>query len=207
MDLLIGLVRIDNEDNAVLCIKIITDIMPQQAKILVDKGQTTLALINLMLDQIYLVVRAQLDSQASQKPRLRMPLSGPHGNSSRPHASVASISDIALDQRTLPSLKAITSLKVLSGWPTIAQSMLENYKPLDRRDIDLIFPHIMSTLLLRAKPQEKADAAVMEGTIFIGINPNVKNKALFAELIMTQVNAARLLAYLLRACREQTRRV
>jgi len=52
MDLLISLVRIDDEENASLCIKIIIDVLQHQTKVLGDKLQPFLALIEHMFDQI-----------------------------------------------------------------------------------------------------------------------------------------------------------
>lgn len=209
MDLLISLVRIDNEENASVCIKIIRDIMQHQTKVLGDKLQPFLALIEHMFDQINLVVRDQLDNQAPHNsiPGMSLPGSSQtHENSPRPGSSIASISDTDLDlQQPLPLLKAMASFKVLAECPILVQSMFEVYQSSDSLDINLIFLRIKSILLLQAKPQEQAHAvAAAEGTIFTGVSPNISNRAEFGEFIGIQVKAISLLEYLLRKSEELT---
>ncbi|KAA8573747.1 hypothetical protein EYC84_005312 [Monilinia fructicola] len=64
VDLLINLVRIDNEENAALCVKTIMDIMRNQTKVLQDRVQPFLGLIQELFDQMDSVVRDQLDNSA-----------------------------------------------------------------------------------------------------------------------------------------------
>ncbi|KAH8591872.1 hypothetical protein B0O99DRAFT_690168 [Bisporella sp. PMI_857] len=171
-DLLINLVRMDNEENASLCIKIIIDIMRYRTKVLGDKLQPFLALIDHMFDQINLVVRDQLDNQApyNSTPGTSLPESSQnHDNSPRSGSSTASISDIHLEQPTLPLPKAMASLKVLGECSILVQSIFEFYQSSDSLDIKLIFLRIKSILLLQAKLQEQAHAAAAAmGSIFTG---------------------------------------
>jgi transformation/transcription domain-associated protein len=201
VDLLINLMRIDKEENASLCIKIIIDIIGHQTKVLGDKVQPVLALIEHMFDQINLVVRDQLDNQAPHNSTHGMSLpesSQTHDKSPRSGSSTASISDIDLEQPTLPLPKAMASFKVVGECPIIVQSIFEVYQSSHSLDINLIFLRIKSILLLQAKPQEQAHAAAAtEGTIFTGVSPNIGNRAAFGEFIRTQVKALSLLAYLL----------
>jgi transformation/transcription domain-associated protein len=68
VDLLMGLVRCDNEENASLCVKTIMDIMRHQTKVLGEKVQPFLSLIQELFDQMESVVRDQLDNPTSVVP-------------------------------------------------------------------------------------------------------------------------------------------
>jgi len=68
VDLLIGLVRNDNEENAVLCVKIISEIMRHQHKVLAPKVQPFLDLIHELFEQVNKIVQEQLDSTSSIGP-------------------------------------------------------------------------------------------------------------------------------------------
>jgi len=201
-------VRIDNEENALLCFKIIIDVMRQQTKVLGDKLQPFLGLIEHMFDQINLVVRDQLDNQAphNSTPGMSLPKSSQtHDNSPRSGSSTAPISDIDLEQPTLSLPKAMASLKVLGECPIIAQTMFEVYQSSASLDINLIFLHIKSILRLQAKPQEQAHAAAAAmGTIFTGVSPNISDRAVFGEFIGIQVRTISFLACLLRRSEELT---
>jgi hypothetical protein len=181
--------------------------MRHQTKVLGDKLQPFLGLIEHMFDQIDLVVRDQLDNQARRSLTHGMSLpksSQTHDNSPRSGSSTASISDIELGQPTLSLPKAMASLKVLGECPIIIQSILEVYQSSESLDINLIFLRIKSILLLQAKPQEQAHAAAAKkGTIFTGVSPNIGNREAFGEFIGTQVKAVSRLAYLLRISEEQ----
>jgi hypothetical protein len=206
---MIGLVRIDNEENALLCLKVIRDIMQHQTKVLGNKLQIFLALIEHMFNQIDLMVNDQLDNQAphSSIPGLsRLGNSQCHENSNRSGLSISTISDIDLDlqQLALPSLKAMASFKVLAECPIIVQSIFDIYQLSDCLDTKLIFNRIKRVLLLQAKPQEQAHAsAAAKGTIFTGVSPNIGDRGVFGEFIGSQVNAISSLAYLLRHFEEQ----
>jgi hypothetical protein len=204
VDLLISLVRTDNEENALLCIKTIIDIMRHQTKVLGDKFQPFLALIQHMFDQIKLLVMDQLDTQSPHNsiPGISPPGSSQtHENSPRPGSSVASISDpgLGLRQQTLPLPKAMASFKVLAECLTIAQSTFQVYQSSVSMDIKPFFLFIESVLLLQAKHQEQAHAtAAANGTIFTGVSPDISNRPAFGDFIGIQVKAISFLAYLLK---------
>ena len=118
VDLLISLVRIDNEENAQLCVKTIMDIMRHQTKVLQDKVQPFLALIQELFDQMEAVVRDQLDNAP---PGPATPGSSQHQNSPRPGSPVASaVTELGADpqQQTRPLLKECSPLKFCKSVPS-----------------------------------------------------------------------------------------
>ncbi|RAL61698.1 hypothetical protein DID88_002766 [Monilinia fructigena] len=210
VDLLINLVRIDNEENAALCVKTIMDIMRNQTKVLQDRVQPFLGLIQELFDQMDSVVRDQLDNSA--------PGSNPPGvpstpgssqtfqNSPRPGSPAASVTDLGPDpqQQTRKLLKGMQSFKVLAECPIIVVSIFQVYRNSVTQNVKLFVPLIKSVLLLQAKPQEQAHAeAAKKGTIFTGVSPDIKNRAAFGEFITAQVKTMSFLAYLLRVYSQQ----
>ncbi|KAH8758668.1 hypothetical protein BGZ57DRAFT_622732 [Hyaloscypha finlandica] len=205
VDLLMHLVKVDNEENASLCVKTIMDIMRHQTKVLQDKVQPFLSLIQELFDQMESVVRDQLDNPAPGVPSTPGS-SQAYQNSPRPGSPVASVSELGADpqQQTRPLLKGMQSFKVLAECPIIVVSIFQAYRNTVAGNVKLFIPLIKSVLLLQAKPQEQAHLdAEAKGTIFTGVSPNIRNRAAFGEFITAQVKTMSFLAYLLRVYSQQ----
>lgn len=204
VDLLMNLVKCDNEENASLCVKTIMDIMRHQTKVLQDKVQPFLTLIQDLFDQMESVVRDQLDNPTGVPSTPGSTQT--YQNSPRPGSPVASVADLGADpqQQTRPLLKGMQSFKVLAECPIIVVSIFQVYRNTVGPNVKLFVPLIKSVLLLQAKPQEQAhiDAAA-KGTIFTGVSPNIRNRAAFGEFITAQVKTMSFLAYLLRVYSQQ----
>ncbi|TVY21135.1 Transcription-associated protein 1 [Lachnellula arida] len=205
VDLLMNLVKCDNEENASLCVKTIMDIMRHQTKVLQEKVQPFLTLIQDLFDQMESVVRDQLDNPTSGVPSTPGS-SQTYQNSPRPGSPVASVAELGADpqQQTRPLLKGMQSFKVLAECPIIVVSIFQVYRNTVGPNVKLFVPLIKSVLLLQAKPQEQAhiDAAA-KGTIFTGVSPSIRNRAAFGEFITAQVKTMSFLAYLLRVYSQQ----
>ncbi|KAM7198003.1 hypothetical protein V8F33_005270 [Rhypophila sp. PSN 637] len=211
VDLLMGLVRADNEENAVLCVKIISDLMRHQSKVLGGKVQAFLTLIQELFEQIERVVRDQLDNTSSTglpgapstPGSTQTTFAAQHQQSPRPGSPVApGAPDFSADpgqQSGRPMLKGTQSFKVLSECPIIVVSVFQSYRSLVAANVKIFIPLIKSVLSCQAKAQEQAhkDAAA-RGTIHVGVSPNIKNRAAYGEFITAQVKTMSFLAYLLR---------
>ncbi|KAI1310066.1 FAT domain-containing protein [Xylaria venustula] len=205
VDLLMTLVRNDNEDNATLCVKIISDVMRHQPKVLHDKVQPFLNLIQELFEQMEKVVREQLDNTA-----LPINVTGPPSTpgstqtnfqSPRPGSPVASVTELGQDlqQQSRPLLKGMQSFKVLSECPIIVVSVFQTYRSIIQQNVKAFVPLIKSVLCLQAKAQEQAHIeAKAKKTIFTGVSPSIRNRAAFGEFITAQVKTMSFLAYLLR---------
>jgi transformation/transcription domain-associated protein len=185
------------------------DIMRHQTKVLQDKVQPFLSLIQELFDQMESVVRDQLDNPAPGSNAAVPSTPGSsqtYQNSPRPGSPVASVSDLGADpqQQTRPLLKGMQSFKVLAECPIIVVSIFQVYRGTVSLNVKLFVPLIKSVLLLQAKPQEQAHAdAAARGTIFTGVSPNIRNRAAFGEFITAQVKTMSFLAYLLRVYAQQ----
>ncbi|CAJ2507489.1 Uu.00g086750.m01.CDS01 [Anthostomella pinea] len=205
VDLLMSLVLTDNEDNATLCVKIISDIMRHQPKTLHDKVQSFLNLIQELFEQMEKVVWEQLDSTAIPS-NASGPPSTPGSTqtnfqSPRPGSPVASVTDLGQDlqQQSRPLLKGMQSFKVLSECPIIVVSVFQTYRSIIQQNVKAFVPLIKAVLCLQAKAQKQAHAeAKARGTVFSGVSPSIKNRAAFGEFITAQVKTMSFLAYLLR---------
>ncbi|KAK4155966.1 hypothetical protein C8A00DRAFT_13045 [Chaetomidium leptoderma] len=211
VDLLMQLVRSDNEDNAVLCVKIISDIMRHQHKLMGTKVQAFLSLIQELFEQLDRVVREQLDNTTASTgvpvppstPGSTQTTFLPHQQSPRAVSPVATgPPDFSVDvgqqaNRTLP--RGMQSFKVLAECPIIVVSIFQVYRSTVAQNVKAFVPLIKSALLCQARAQDQAhkDAAA-RGTTHTGVSPNVKNRAAFGDLITAQVKTMSFLAYLLR---------
>ncbi|UNI18788.1 transcription-associated protein 1 [Purpureocillium takamizusanense] len=205
-DLLMQLVRTDNEDNATLCVKVTSDIMRHQPKVLQGKVQQFLSLIQELFEQMEKVVREQLDNAppaaGSQSGAPSTPGSTQTNfQSPRPGSPVASVTDLGADpqQQNRPLLKGMQSFKVLSECPIIVVSIFQIYRNTVSQNVKAFVPLIKNVLLLQASAQKQAHAdAAAKGQIHTGVSPAVKNRAAFGEFITAQVKTMSFLAYLLR---------
>ncbi|KAM4056291.1 FAT domain-containing protein [Hirsutella rhossiliensis] len=205
-DLLMQLVRADNEDNATLCVKITSDIMRHQHKVLQGKVQQFLSLIQELFEQMGKVVREQLDnapSATSSQPGAPSTPGSVQTNfqSPRPGSPVASVSDLGADpqQQNRPLLRGMQSFKVLSECPIIVVSIFQIYRSTVSQNVKAFVPLITGVLQLQASAQGQAHVdAAAKGLIHTGVSPAVKNRAAFGEFITAQVKTMSFLAYLLR---------
>jgi transformation/transcription domain-associated protein len=200
------LVRTDNEDNATLCVKIASDIMRHQHKVLQNKIQPFLSLIQELFEQMEKVVREQLDNATGPSAGQGAP-STPGGSqtnfqSPRPASPVASVTELGADpqQQNRPLLKGMQSFKVLSECPIIVVSLFQVYRNTVQQNVRAFVPLIKSTLQLQASAQKQAHAdAASKGKIHTGVSSAIKNRAAFGDFITAQVKTMSFLAYLLRA--------
>lgn len=200
------LVRSDNEDNATLCVKITSDIMRHQHKVLQTKVQPFLSLIQELFEQMEKVVREQLDN-ASLAPTVQPGAPSTPGStqtnfqSPRPGSPVASVNDLGADpqQQNRPLLKGMQSFKVLSECPIIVVSIFQIYRSTVQSNVRAFVPLIKGFLCLQASAQKQAHAdAAAKGQIHTGVSPAIKNRAAFGDFITAQIKTMSFLAYLLR---------
>lgn len=209
-----GLVRVENEENAILCVKTIMDIMRHQTKVLNSPGneqvQQFLTLIQEMFELTPSVVHEQLDNSTQgdvkTSGRPSTPGNSQNFSSPRPGSPVANVSDLGADpsQQARPLLKGMQSFKVLAECPIIVVSIFQVYRNTVPANVRKFVPLIKVVLMLQAKPQETAHAeAAAKGEIFTGVSPNIRNRAAFGEFITAQVKTMSFLAYLLRVYAQQ----
>ncbi|GAO18530.1 hypothetical protein UVI_02054720 [Ustilaginoidea virens] len=208
VDLLLQLVRTDNEENAILCVKVASDVMRHQHKVLQGKVQQFLSLIQELFEQIEKVVREQLDNASPSALSQAGAPSTPGGSqtnfqSPRPGSPVASVSDLGVDpqQQNRPLCKGMQSFKVLSECPIIVVSIFQIYRASVQLNVKAFVPLIKRVLLVEASAQKQAHAdAAAKGQVHTGVSQGIKaeQRAAYGDFITAQVKTMSFLAYLLR---------
>ncbi|PGH01393.1 hypothetical protein AJ79_07934 [Helicocarpus griseus UAMH5409] len=201
VDLLLELVRVENEENAVLCMKTIMDLERRQAKATLERVKPFLELIQEMFETMEQVVRDTFDSPALGTPGMPSTPSTTSQNFQSPRpASPAAVADLGPEQQSNQQLlRGMQSFKVLAECPIIVVSIFQAHRSVVQPSVKVFVPLIKGILLLQAKPQEKAHAeAAAQGKIFTGVCKEIKNRAAFGEFITAQVKTMSFLAYLLR---------
>ena len=201
VDLLMGLVKTENEDNAVLCMKTIMDLERHQPEATAGKVQPFLDLIQEMFEIMEQVVKDTFDSPAQGAGPGTTPNNTQIFQSPRPGSPSASVaSDLGIDLQTArPLLKGMQSFKVFAECPIIVVSLFQAHRNCVPANVKKFVPLIKLVLMLQAKPQERAhEEAEKRGEIFTGVSKDIKNRVAFGEFITAQVKMMSFLAYLLR---------
>ncbi|KAH9831114.1 transformation/transcription domain-associated protein [Teratosphaeria destructans] len=205
----LGLVRVENEENAVLCLKIVMDFCRYFAKssAVAEKTQPFLELILEIFEGMEQTVKDTFDSPVPASAAANAP--GTPGAVGTPGSPVSSSnpsigSDPSADQQTTRQLaKGMQSFKVVAECPIIVVSIFQAHRSLAPKNVGKFTPKIRSTLMLQAGPQKRAhEEAESRGVIFTGIAKEIKLKgqtAAFGDLVTAQVKTMSFLAYLLRA--------
>ncbi|KAJ5494893.1 hypothetical protein N7539_000009 [Penicillium diatomitis] len=210
VDLLMKLARVENEDNAVLCMKTIMDLERNQAKATSTRVQPFLALIQEIFQGVEKVVHDTFDTPTQATPS-GMPstpnAAGQNFQSPRPSSPATSVSDMASDQQATQVttyVKGMQSFKVLAELPIIVVSIFQTHRASGPENVAAFVPLIKNILLAQAKPQKSAhEEAHSQGTIFTGVSKDIKNRAAFGDFITAQVKTMSFFAYLLRLHAQQ----
>ncbi|KAL8711708.1 MAG: hypothetical protein Q9220_003879 [cf. Caloplaca sp. 1 TL-2023] len=204
-DLLMGLVRIENEDNAVLCMKTVMDLERHQTEATAAKVQPFLDLIQEMFETMEHVVKETFETPAHPTAAGTTPNSQVF-QSPRPGSPSTSVgSDLGVDVQTArPLLNGMKSFKVFAECPIIVVSLFQAHRNCVPSNVKKFVPLIKVVLMLQAGPQERAHAeAKKRKDIFTGVSKDIKNRAAFGEFITAQVKMMSFLAYLLRVYHNQ----
>ncbi|KAI6782429.1 Transcription-associated protein-like protein [Emericellopsis cladophorae] len=206
VELLMQLVRNDNEDNATIAVKITSDILRHQHKVMGEHVQKFLSLILEHFEQMESIVRDQLDNpMGGVNPQTGAP-STPGSSqttfqSPRPGSPVATMSDFGADpqQHNRPLLKGMRSFKVMCECPIIVVSIFQVYRHTVQANVKNFIPVIKNVLSIQANAQAQAhEEAAQQGQIHTGVASGIKNRAAFGDMITAQVKTMSFLAYLLR---------
>lgn len=203
VDKLMELARVENEDNAVLCMKTIMDLERHQIAATAARVQPFLDLIQEMFRGMEQVVKDTFDAGHSSSVlggQTDPNASAQNLQSPRPGSPVTSVSDLAPDQQANSHLlKGMQSFKVLAECPIIVVSIFQAHRNSVSANVKKFVPLIKHILLLEARPQARAHAeAATKDEIFTGVCREIKNRAAFGEFITAQVKTMSFLAYLLR---------
>lgn len=198
MDRLLDLIKTDNEDNAILCVKICLDFAKYQQKPLVDRIQPFLDIIAEFLQSFDQLVKDTFANPA-QAANPSITAATASTQSPRPSSPAVQSSNLDATEQAVPLLLSIQSFKVMAEFPITVVTLFQVYRDLVQTNIKKFAPLVKGVLLAQAPPQEKAHAdALALGKAFYGVAKDVKNRAAYAEFITVQVKTMSFLAYVLR---------
>jgi transformation/transcription domain-associated protein len=197
LELLMGLVRVENEENAVLCMKTIMDFQRNYQKLLQEQVQPFLDLIMDMFSQMPKAVKDTFDTSPSHSGATPGMPSTPNNQfqSPKPMSPLIPGSDpIGGDAQPAKMLiKGMQSFKVLAECPIIVVSLFQAHRNSVHKNVKLFVPLIKQMLQLQAQPQREAhEQAALRGENFTGVSPNIKNRNAFGEFITAQVKVCKL---------------
>lgn len=173
----------ENEDNGVLCMKIITSLHKTYKATLADKTEPFLAIINKVYDNMDSTVK---DVFSLQQQELARELQG------LPEKLPLALFDEETTTRTLQP--AMRSFKTLAECPITMVSLYLSYKQLVPASLPAFLPKILHVLTLQVE-QQKQFRQEQDSEIVTTILPKITNRQAYLEFILGQVKAASFLAY------------
>ncbi|ORX57551.1 hypothetical protein DM01DRAFT_1302758 [Hesseltinella vesiculosa] len=196
---LMHLLRVENEDNAIVCVKIIIDLHRSFRHVLEDQVQPFLDIVQEIFNNMEQTVKDNFDAPSTPAANPMTP--GPGSllaPSPRPMSPASETSAVETPAKVLP--KSMFSFKVLTECPIIVVLLFQSHRRYAAENIMKFIPLIFSTLQLQAKPQaEAANAASARGEVFVGVSPEIKNRSIYNDFIVAQVKTMSFLAYILRS--------
>jgi transformation/transcription domain-associated protein len=211
MKMMVTVVREDNEENAVMAIKVIIDLHRHLKTELEGEVAPFLQLVGDLYKNFKKSVAIAFDNDASTKAEggstvnkssdnlLEAPSPATDPQSTSLTGSEVGISlGNAAQPKTLS--KSFSSFKVLTECPIATVFILQTYKSNVPQAISLFLPlTIEECLMQQAPPQKEAhEAAKARGETFVGVAPGIKNRALFTEMVVAQVKTMSFLAYVIK---------
>lgn len=176
LDTLTGVLEVENEDNGVLCMKIITSLHKAYKTTLADKVEPFVRLINQVYDNMDEAVQTVFSAQPEE-----------------PQAETG----LFLERENTKVLgKAMTSFKTLAECPITMVSLYSSYKSLVQTSLPVFLPKIIHILLLQVEQQKRfREEQLKTATSVIAILPEITNRQAYSDFILGQVKAASFLAY------------
>ncbi|KAF7725495.1 hypothetical protein EC973_009595 [Apophysomyces ossiformis] len=178
---LMHLLRVENEDNAVVCVKIIIDLHRSFRHVLEDQVQPFLDIVQEIFRNMEQTVKDAFDTPSTPAGSATP---GPNpllATSPRPMSPAADFQETP--SKVLP--KSLYSFKVLTECPIIVVLLFQSHRRYATENIMKFIPLIFETLRLQAKPQ--AEAARAHGDIFVGVSSEIRNRSVYNDFIVAQV--------------------
>lgn len=177
-DVLINVIKDDNEENGIRCTKIIISLHKSYKNYLSSKVEDYLSLLISIYKNMPEVVDEHFSSTASKVKQ-----------SNNPDNS---------DDDSKNLLKASHSLKVAAECPVTLVSLYNIYSNLITSTVPEFLPLVLNLMNLQAEDQKKEhEKAKRKGEILTHVSPNIQNKSLYSDFILCQIKAAFFLAFVL----------
>lgn len=177
-DSLQKLLSIENEENGVLCLKILTSLFKSYKTVLTDKADSFIQIIVEMYKNMEQLVDSTFVNSNESFNRPSSP--------SLPNAEEAK-----------QLAKSMYSFKTIAECPITMVTLTSSYKQLVTTSLPEFIPHIIAILQLEVPQQKEArKLAEEQNKRLTSVSPNIKNRPAYGDFILGQVKAASFLAYI-----------
>ncbi|KAJ3116270.1 hypothetical protein HDU96_010044 [Phlyctochytrium bullatum] len=185
MNLLLAILKNDNEENAVICLKIVNELYKNYSASLEEYVQPFLDIVKEMYGNMPQAVEDAFNNPAS---------------SAVPSVPISPAVDTS-DESQRPLAQSRYSFKVLTECPIIIAllfTLFKNSAPLVSANVPAFVPLIMTVLTLQPDAQRKAhQEAAAKNITFCGVSPEIKNRNAYNEFKGLQQTIS-FVAYILR---------
>lgn len=198
LDVLISILPEENEDNGVLCMKVLTALFKSFKSLLQDKVEKFIQIIIQIYKNTPESVRKTFDDNeniaVSSDDEIRedqmlndeMDTNEPSGTNSSTSRNVS----VKVSRSTM------CSFKVLSECPITMVTLYSSYKQLTGTSLPEFTPLVMDLLNMQVFQQKKArEESEARGERYTSVSPEIKNRAAYCEFILAQIKATSFLAY------------
>ncbi|AGO14186.1 AaceriAER393Cp [[Ashbya] aceris (nom. inval.)] len=185
-DMLLTALPRENDENGVLCMKILTSLFKSYKQPLQDKVEELIAMILEIYRNVPALVKEVFERE-SEEELLDM----------RDDLNALS-QDIDCEQRANAKhlRRSMLSFKTLAECPITMVTLYSSYKQLTTTSLPRFLPLVIELLTLEVDEQKRArEAAEAAGGRLISMSPTIKNRSAFFEYILAQIKATSFLAY------------
>lgn len=187
LDALTLSLQVENEDNGVLCMKIITSLHKAYKTTLADTVEPFVEIINSIYDNMDVTVREVFSTPSDTSTE-----SPPGPETTSPAKDIAATGD----EISKPLRKAMFSFKTLAECPITMVSLYSSYTSLVSTSLRVFLPKILDILTLQVDQQKRfREERLKTAPSVTAILPEITNRQAFSDLILGQVKAASFLAY------------
>ncbi|KAK4051001.1 transcription-associated protein 1 [Microbotryomycetes sp. JL201] len=211
MSLLLILLRNENEDNAVLCMKVIIDLhrtysRPSATSQTTDQPDQTVKKIAASVDE-FLEIVAELFKGMGPVVEETFSVKGSEKDTAQsPAAAAAAAAPPPIEGEgsaggaSVTYAPAMKSFKLLQDCPAAIVFIFQTYRQLVDKAITIFVPLVFDFLQLQAAPQARKHASMEPGKSWVGICPEIPKarRAAFQDMVMAQTKTMSFLAYMLR---------
>ncbi|RLV84171.1 Transcription-associated protein 1 [Meyerozyma sp. JA9] len=175
----------ENEENGVVCMKIITSLHKAFKATLSGKVEAFISVINTIYDNMPETVSTRFAANASEEAS---------ENDQAKEMSPPSFNDETASPKELAN--AMYSFKTLAECPITMVSLYSSYKSLVQTSLPEFLPKTISILALQVEQQKQFhEEAAAQNAVVTSVSPNITNRQLYSDFILGQVKAASFLAY------------
>lgn len=206
LQVLMGALPNENEENGVLCMKILTTLFKSFKAPLQDEVEK---FIQIILDiyknmpesvtktfQSVDEASANSDDEMKDEQMLNDEVDAGENNHSQDGGNVGRTENTPKVSGPKDAKAAMYSFKVLSECPITMVTLYSSYKQLTNTSLPQFMPLVMDLLHMQVEQQRKArEEAELKGERYTTVSPGIKNREAYCEFILAQIKATSFLAY------------